>query len=32
MLGREDIRQDDRVMEAFRKFGGDKIVEWTAQQ
>jgi len=30
MLGRIGLRQNRMVMEAYRRFGGDKIVEWTS--
>jgi hypothetical protein len=29
MLGRDELRGNEVVMDAFRRFGGDKIVEWT---
>jgi hypothetical protein len=32
VLGRDEIRQDNMVMEALRRFGGEKLIEWTAQQ
>lgn len=29
-LGRDDLRQNQSVMQAYRRFGGDKIVNWTS--
>jgi hypothetical protein len=29
LLGRDDLRQDTEIMEAFERFGGKKLLEWT---
>jgi hypothetical protein len=32
MLGREELRENEVVMDAFRRFGGDKVVGWTTPE
>ena len=32
ILGRDEIRNDDLVMKAFARFGGEKLIGWTAQK